>query len=341
MLNRITSELIRDKIYIIRGKKVMLDYDLAMIYGYDTKYLNRQVKRNIERFEGEDFMFQLTAEEFLRCQNGTSKKEGQGGKRYRPYVFTEQGIYMLMTVLRGDLAIKQSRALIRAFKAMKDYIFENSIILNQREELRTIALITTNSEKLNKVEGEITAMDQRLIEVEKKAEKAIMRDEISPILLDFNSFSEHQEYLLMNGELVKAKEIYQTIYSRAKSKIYILDDYIDIRTLRLLSKARKNVEIIIFSDNVCHYLHESDYEDFKLEYPDKNIKFIKTCGTLHDRFIVIDYKTKDEMIYHSGASSKDAGKSITTIMELKTELTRKSMDAIVDMLMCNPELKLK
>ena len=184
-------------------------------------------------------------------------------------------------------------------------------------------------------------MDQRLIEVEKKAEKAIMRDEISPILLDFNSFSEHQEYLLMNGELVKAKEIYQTIYSRAKSKIYILDDYIDIRTLRLLSKARKNVEIIIFSDNVCHYLHESDYEDFKLEYPDKNIKFIKTCGALHDRFIVIDYKTKDEMIYHSGASSKDAGKSITTIMELKTELTRKSMDAIVDMLMCNPELKLK
>ena len=127
MLNRITSELIRDKIYIIRGKKVMLDYDLAMIYGYDTKYLNRQVKRNIERFEGEDFMFQLTAEEFLRCQNGTSKKEGQGGKRYRPYVFTEQGIYMLMTVLRGDLAIKQSRALIRVFKAMKDYIFENSI----------------------------------------------------------------------------------------------------------------------------------------------------------------------------------------------------------------------
>ncbi len=337
----ITSELIRDKIHLIRGQKVMLDYDLAFIYGYETKYLNRQVKRNIERFEGDDFMFQLTEEEFLRCQNGTSKMEKRGGKRYFPYAFTEQGVYMLMTVLKGELAIRQSRDLIRAFRAMKDYIFENRDILNQREQLKMMTAVAINSENLSKVEKEIAVIDQRLVEVEKKAEKVIMRDEISPIMLDFNRFSEYQEYLLMNGELARSKDIYQDIYSKAKKSIYILDDYIDIKTLRLLSKTRRNIEIIVFSDNVRHYLHKNDYEDFRLEFPDKTIRFIKTNKILHDRFIVIDYETEDERIYHSGASSKDAGKSITTIMELKTELAKGSMHTIIEVLMNNSELKLK
>lgn len=88
----------------------MLDFDLAEIYGYETKNFNRQVKNNIERFEGEDFMFRLTKEEYdnLRCKNFTSR---WGGSRYLPYAFTEQGIYLLMTVLKGDLAIKQSRTI--------------------------------------------------------------------------------------------------------------------------------------------------------------------------------------------------------------------------------------
>lgn len=98
----------------------MLDFDLAAIYGYETKYFNRQVNNNAERFD-EDFRFQLTEQEFenLRCKNFTSS---WGGTRYLPKAFTEQGVYMLMTVLRGELATKQSRALVRAFKAMKDYI---------------------------------------------------------------------------------------------------------------------------------------------------------------------------------------------------------------------------
>ena len=115
---------LKDKIYTIRGQQVMLDFDLAEIYGYETKNFNRQVKNNIERFEGEDFMFQLTKEEFdnLRCKNSTSS---WGGSRYNPFAFTEQGIYLLMTVLKGDLAIKQSRTLVRLFKSMKDYLIEN------------------------------------------------------------------------------------------------------------------------------------------------------------------------------------------------------------------------
>ena len=132
----IDEEMLRSKIYEIRGQKVMLDVDLAEIYGYETKNFNRQVKNNKEKFEGDDFMFQLTKDELdvvLRCKNCTlNKGEGQGKHvKYNPYVFTEQGVYMLMTVLRGELATKQSRALIRTFKKMKDYIVDNQNLIGQ------------------------------------------------------------------------------------------------------------------------------------------------------------------------------------------------------------------
>ena len=122
----VSKEMIEDKIYNIRGQNVMLDSDLAEIYGYETKNFNRQVKNNIEKFDN-DFMFQLTDEEVLelsRCKKFTMKRNNGRGHniKYLPYVFTEQGIYMLMTVLRGELAIKQSKTLIRIFKEMKDYI---------------------------------------------------------------------------------------------------------------------------------------------------------------------------------------------------------------------------
>ena len=112
----INAEYLKDYIYSIKGVRVMLDMDLAKIYGYSTKDFNRQVKNNIEKFE-QDFMFQLSDEEceILRCKNSTSS---WGGRRYNPYAFTEQGIYMLMTVLKGDLATKQSKALIRIFKPL-------------------------------------------------------------------------------------------------------------------------------------------------------------------------------------------------------------------------------
>ena len=119
----VTEETIKDIVHIVRGQKVILASDLAMIYGYTTKSFNQQVKNNIDRFD-EDFRFQLTDEEFdnLRSKNLTSS---WGGTRYNPYVFTESGIYMLMTVLKGDLAISQSKALIRLFKQMKDYLIDS------------------------------------------------------------------------------------------------------------------------------------------------------------------------------------------------------------------------
>ena len=130
----INEEMIQSKIYVVRGQKVMLDFELAEIYGYTTTKFNQQVKNNIEKFD-EDFMFQLTKEEF---DNLISKKltSSWGGRRKLPKVFTEQGIYMLMTVLKGELATRQSKALIRTFKQMKDYIIENHDLIGEREYLQ-------------------------------------------------------------------------------------------------------------------------------------------------------------------------------------------------------------
>ena len=138
---------LRSKIYMIRGKQVMLDFDLAEIYGYTTKRFNEQVKNNIEKFDN-DFMFQLNENEysFLRSKISTSKTETRGGRQYFPYAFTEQGIYMLMTVLRGELAIKQSKVLIRLFKAMKDYIIEQEHLIGY-EDVAKLALQTSQNTK--------------------------------------------------------------------------------------------------------------------------------------------------------------------------------------------------
>ena len=118
----VDAQSLRNKIHIIRGQQVMLDFDLARIYGYSTTRFNEQVSRNIDKFDP-DFMFELTREEFqnLMSQNAISS---WGGRRKLPRAFNEQGIYMLMTVLRGDLAAIQSKTLIRLFKSMKDYIHE-------------------------------------------------------------------------------------------------------------------------------------------------------------------------------------------------------------------------
>ena len=128
----ITEDNIKDMIYEIRGQKVMLDFDLARIYGYETKAFNQQVKNNIKKFD-EDFRFRITTSEWndiLRSKNLTANYVSSK-RRYNPFVFTEQGIYMLMTILKGELAVLQSKALIRLFKAMKDHIIEaNGLLTN-------------------------------------------------------------------------------------------------------------------------------------------------------------------------------------------------------------------
>lgn len=140
------SEWIKDKIYTIRGEQVMLDFELAEIYGYETKRFNEQVKNNIERFD-DDFRFQLTEDEFnaiLRSKNSTSS---WGGTRYKPYAFTEQGIYMLMTVLKGELAVAQSKMLIRMFREMKRFIQNNANIFAEINTIKQNILNTNIHQK--------------------------------------------------------------------------------------------------------------------------------------------------------------------------------------------------
>lgn len=339
---------IRDKIYEIRGVRIMLDFDLAKIYGYSTKRFNEQVKNNINKFD-EDFRFQITREELdelVRSKFSTPRKSsifrGQsGGTRYLPWCFTESGIYMLMTVLRGDLAIRQSKALIRTFRAMKDYIIENQDLIGRHEFTQLKVKVSENRElelhnraKLNEIDEQIKSVVDRMSDV-------VMRSEISPFLLDFGKPTEKHEFLILNGEPAKANETYIDIYSQANKSVFIIDNYISIKTLRLLQDVKLGVAVIIFSDNTRNKLHASDYIDFQAEFPSITIDLKTTGGIMHDRYIVLDFDTDDERIFHCGASSKDAGKKITSITEYTENDVKKALHGVVQRLLDNPALILE
>lgn len=168
----VDEHTIRDKIYIVRGVEVMLDFELAEIYGYETKNFNRQVKNNAAKFEGDDFMFQLTNEEtaeLSRCKNFTLKRgTGRGSNlKYNPYAFTEQGVYMLMTVLRGELATRQSRAIVIALKALKDYVNETQGLLTQRDLLRLCIQTAENTNAIKSMSLKM-ADQQKIISDQQK-----------------------------------------------------------------------------------------------------------------------------------------------------------------------------
>lgn len=286
-------ETIKSMIYFIRGQKVMLDHDLAKIYGYSTRSFNQQVSRNIERFPS-DFMFQLTKDEInsiLMSQNVTSS---WGGSRKLPYAFTEQGIYMLMTVLKGELAINQSKMLIRTFKAMKDYIVENKIMLTTNETIKLTSLVNNHEQRLNQIEEKL---------------EIVMDNFIDP--------STYKHYLILDGEKIEADIAYQEIYRKAKSSIYVIDDYIDVKTLQLLKCCKSNVNIIIFTDNkAVNNLSSTFINDFKSD-TNLNITLKKNNNRFHDRYIVIDFNRSSEIIFHCGSSSKDSGNKITTISRVE------------------------
>ena len=300
----VDDKKIKDKIYLIRGQRVMLDADLAEIYGYETKNFNRQVKNNIEKFEGEDFMFQLTEDEFanLRCKNFTSS---WGGSRYLPNAFTEQGIYMLMTVLRGELAIKQSRALIRTFKQMKDFIIENQDFIGSKELVQIAIQTNKNTNDIAKINDKISTL--------------ATKEDLKKVMDNFIDPDTYKHFLLMNGDKIEADVAYTKVYKSAKKSIYVIDNYIGLKTLELLRAAKDSVEVIIFSDNVKNkdMLTKNILNDFIRDYPNINLK-IKIAGKkYHDRYIAIDYGTENEAFYLCGASSKDAGNKISSITKIE------------------------
>lgn len=289
---------LRSKIYIIRGVQVMLDADLAEIYGYETRYFNRQVNNNIERFDL-DARFQLTKEEFqnLMCKNFTSS---WGGTRKLPYAFTELGIYMLMTVLKGDLAVSQSKKLIKLFKQMKDFIIQLQNVL-PTSEVRMLAIQTHNNT------DDIRQLKQQMV----------TRDELSLVIKDFTNPNIKKDYLFFNGQTVEANMAYSEIYSYAKKTIHIVDNYISLKTLVLLKSVARGVKVIIFSDNINNGLHQTELADFKNEYPNVDVTLEPTGGIYHDRYIFIDYSTTNEMIFHCGGSSKDGGRRVTSITKVE------------------------
>ena len=314
----ITEDFLKDKIHIIRGVQVMLDCDLAEIYGYSTKRFNEQIKNNLERFD-EDFRFQLTDAEYCNLRSNFSTSSW-GGTRYIPYAFTEQGIYMLMTVLKGDLAVQQSKALIRLFKQMKDYILMRQNMLPS-SELRALSIQTQNNAD----------------EIRQIKQKMVTRDDLPLIIKDFTDKTIRKDFLFYNGQTVEADVAYAEIYASAKKCIDIIDNYIGLKTLVLLKSVQPSVKITIFSDNVGRSLHCSEFADFQREYPNVDISLKVTGGIYHDRYIIIDHNTKDEAIYHCGGSSKDGGKRITSITKVSDVMLYQN---IIDDLQDNPPLLL-
>ena len=266
---------IRSKIHVIRGQQVMLDFDLAQIYGYETKNFNRQVKNNIERFDS-DFMFQLSNSEFeeiLRCKNFTSS---WGGSRYNPYAFTEQGIYMVMTVLKGDLAITQSKMLIRTFKEMKHFIQNNSHVFVELDNIRKHLLES----------------DVHQRETDKKV------DELFTLMDKYNVKDEQGIYF--QGQIFDAYAKFETFMAQAKKEIILIDNYVDLSVLQRLAKKKKSVNVTIYTDPKTK-LTAQDVQTFNAQYPTLTLNFTRKA---HDRFLIID----QIKMYHIGASLKDLGK---------------------------------
>jgi len=266
-------------IYVVRNKQVMMDSDLAMLYDIETKALNRAVKRNVKRFP-EDFCFQLTAEEVevLRCQIGTSKlpeeekKESRGGRRTLPYAFTEQGISMLASVLHSETAINISIGIMRAFVEMRRFIANNALLFERisNVELKQLEYQKETDEKLEQI---------------------------------FTYISEHEEAnqkIFFDGQIYDAFSLLIGLIQEAETEIVLVDGYVDIGTLNILSKKQENVVVTVYTRQQTK-LSQTDVDNFNAQYPELNVKFTRA---FHDRFLILD-KTK---AYHVGASLKDAGK---------------------------------
>ena len=289
----IDSKTVQNLVYTIRGQQVMLDSDLAELYGYEVKRLNEQVKRNINRFP-EDFMFQLTMEEveFVKSQFATSRTstlyEGQsGGRRKFPYAFTEQGIYMLATVLRGELAEQQSIYIMRAFREMRHFLANNRLMF---ERIKSIEL--------------------KQLEYQKYSDEKF--DEI------FHYIAEHEESeqkIFFSGQIFDAFNLFTNIIRQAEREIVLIDGYVDVDTLNILSKKKAGVKTIVYTFPSAK-ITKKDVETFNAQYSEL---VVQRTTEFHDRFLILD----GNIGYHIGASIKDAGKKCFGINKIEDEVVIK------------------
>ena len=291
----ISNEEIKNLIYTIRGKQVMLDSDVAMLYHYQTKRINEAVKRNKERFP-ENFCFQLTTEEIenikmpnevlnFKSENNwsqfatSSKSENikHRGKKYLPYVFTEQGIAMLSGLLKNDIAVQVSINIMNAFVEMRKFLIQNGQIFER-----------------------LTNIEYKLLEHDKKFNEVFNQLQVEENI---------KQKIFFEGQIYDAYSLIIDIIKKANKKILIIDNYIDDSVLKMLAKKNNNVEVVILTSDRSN-IQQIDVQKFNKEY--SKLKVAKT-NKFHDRFIVID---NGEM-YHLGASIKDLGKKCFGINKIE------------------------
>ena len=259
---------IENEILVMRGQQVMLDRDLAELYGVETKRLNEQVRRNIERFP-KDFCFQLndteTKELVANCDRLNILKHSSSN----PYVFTEQGVAMLASVLKSDIAVAASIVIMRVFVAMRRFLQANAGLF----------------QRLENVEKHQFIADKRIDELFDKMDRYKIED---------------KQGIFFQGQIFDAYAKFESFIQSAEKEILLIDNYIDISVLERFSKKRKDVKVTIFTDPKTK-LSEQDIQKFNEQYPTLTLKHTSKA---HDRFLIIDNK----ILYHIGASLKDLGK---------------------------------
>ena len=268
MTNELTTT-IENKIYIIRGQQVMIDRDIAQLYGVETRVLNQAVKRNEDRFP-EEFCFQLDDSEFENwiSQIVISNSEKMG-LRKKPYAFTEQGVAMLSAVLKSETAVKMSIQIMKAFVAMRKFMLLNAQVFQRLDNIEKHQLTTDN-----KIEELFDRMDKYKIE--------------------------DKQGIFFQGQIFDAYSKFESFIAQAKTEIILIDGYVDLTVLDRLAKKKKNVTVEIYTDAKTK-LTAQDVQKFNAQYPQLNLNY---TSKMHDRFLIIDKKT----LYHIGASLKDLGK---------------------------------
>ena len=298
-------ENIENLIHVIRGKQVMLDRDLARLYGVETKRLNEQVKRNIERFP-EDFMFQLTREEAesSRSQFATLNEDGEHSRsqfatlngrghniKHLPYAFTENGVAMLSTVLRSQQAININIQIMRAFNAMRHFIATNAQVFQRLEVIEHTQLsLVAHQEELA---AHQTSTDQKLEEVFHRLDEGAATP---------------KEAIFYEGQFFEARVLLEQIIKTATKRVIIIDGYIDAATFEMLDVRAKGVTADIYSDSEYKTLRDS-HNASKGKQPVNTHKWSKSS---HDRWVIID-----DTLYHCGHSVKDLGKKLSAIMKME------------------------
>ena len=268
------STKIEERIFTIRGKQVMIDKDLALLYGVETKRLNEQVKRNIERFP-EDFMFQLTMEECLRSQFATLNQAQGRHLKYLPYAFTENGIAMLSSVLRSETAITVNIKIMRTFTQIRKSIYRDSN-LSHRVEL---------------IEYNLSDMRKLLMETTDKV------DSIFESMKDTSTLP--VQGIFFDGQIFDAYTFVADLIRKAKRRVVLIDNYIDDTVLTILSKRADGVRCVVYTGKIPKQL-QLDIDKHNAQYSPIDVR---TFSKAHDRFMIIDND-----IYLIGASIKDLGK---------------------------------